>query len=687
MVSRPENRNSLLRRVEQAEATFIASLNDPEALLSFEIPWVELSTDVLNHIDTIDAATGAAAYATAARVATIVGALRDIDTKVGALDLRLDSDLGHILDTIYPGPGTQIVNHSPSSHSKINRPRHPSALETTTSSFSDRGSPILSAISAHCSWLLEHLHNPFPSASVKKELAKTLNMTPKSLEDWFSNARRKIGWIAFSKRHFQGNRSLTLDCAHRVWVEGKRQMYNEEVIRGLEEVKATAHRLYGSPDKNTAPESSCFAKEIESLEAETVAVSKSRKRRPSTCSNASEQTIVSSTSSGCPSRKRARASSEESDATCCEDQMLSLKPFKRARSVSSACSSASHESSFSSLSSDSADTVSEVSTPAMSPTHPHLPIEIFDGWMDSLSVGSPFLPHDAADKPQEKVLSLKRASPDSDSDTDTDAPSKRARLDSSQEPLPLPAANGCNTPNPKLSQSVATALAEAAPPSPTHSPTKASVDLPPTNEATITIPVQPAAAEEVDVETAKAILSQLDYSVPPPPIWDDELVESALEATLLSLASCGAGEIGSSSGLPGDIDALWANAPVLGTALPAAEENSVGPQTLQECTNEPNDTADASRIALADHCESIPLSLSLLDFDFLESLGNIAPVPSVNTETAPTCDNKLSAPLIDIAPITELDKFPFDDSERTEKLERIEQLLAEAQKLQQEVFG
>ncbi|KAL5535838.1 hypothetical protein ACEPAF_3932 [Sanghuangporus sanghuang] len=673
------------RRLEQAETSFFDSLNDYKSLFSFESAWSSLRYDLLQSRDEIDTKTGTTAYVTASRVSIVAESLSEVHTKSSALEMSLQSELGRILDSIYPGPATgpSAKSKDRSISSEQTQLHEPSTLDAPEFPASKQAGPRPTH-EAHIKWLLEHLHNPFPPAPVKKELAKTLNMTPKSLDDWFSNARRKVGWIAFSKRHFQGNRSLTLDCAHRVWVEGKGQMYNEDIVRELEEVKATAQRLYGSPDKNTAPESSCFAKEIESLEAETVAVSKSRKRRPSTCSNASEQTIVSSTSSDCPSRKRARASSEESDATCCEDQMLSLKPFKRARSVSSACSSASHESSFSSLSSDSADTVSEVSTPAMSPTHPHLPIEIFDGWMDGLSAGSPFLPHDAVDKPPEKVLSQKRASPDSDSDTDTDVPSKRARLDSSQEPLPPPAANGCNTPNPKLSRSVATALAEAAPPSPTHSPTKASVERPPTNEATITIPAPPAAAEEVDVEAAKAILSQLDYSVPPPPIWDDELVESALEATLLSLASCGAGEIGSSSGLPGDIDALWANTPVLDTALPAAEENSVGPQTLQECTNEPNDTVDASRIALADQCESIPFSLSLLDFDFLESLGNIAPVPSVNP---PTCDKKLSVPLIDIAPIPESDKFPFDDSERTEKLERIEQLLAEAQKLQQEVFG
>ncbi|KAL5519306.1 hypothetical protein ACEPAH_989 [Sanghuangporus vaninii] len=680
---------ALSRRIKQTEAEFIDCLYNPDSLSSFELPWSALTSDLLKHMDAIDAKTGAAAYATASRISIVAQSLSNVYAESSALDMSLNSELGNILNSIYPEPKTRCENRYVPSDSKQVQPQRSSAFDVTLNHAGSR----LSIGGVHCEWLIEHLHNPFPPAPKKKELAKSLSMTPKSLDDWFSNARRKIGWIAFSKRHFQGNRSLTLDCAHRVWVEGKSQMYNEEVIRELEEVKITAQRLYGSPDKTNASETSCFAKEIESLEAETVTVSRSRKRRPSTCSNASEQTIVSSASSGCPSRKRARASSGESDATCCEDQTLSLKPFKRARSVSSACSSASQETSFSTLSSDSADTVSEVSTPAMSPTHPHLPIEIFDGWIDGLSSGSPFLPHYATDKPPEKALSQKRASPDSDSDTDTDVPSKRARLGSSREPLPPPAAKDCDTPNPKLSQSVATALAEAAPPSPTHTPTKASVDLSPTNESTTIALVQPAAAEEVDVEAAKAILSQLDFSVPPPPIWDDKLVESALEATLLSLASCGAGagagagEIGSSSGLPEDIDALWAKAPVLDTALPAAGESSVGPQILQECTNEPNDATDDSRIAFADHCESMPLSLSSLDFDFLESLGNIAPVPSVNTETAPVCDNQLFAPLIDIAPIPESDRFAFDNSERTEKLERIEQLLAEAQKLQQEVFG
>ena len=83
--------------------------------------------------------------------------------------------------------------------------------------------------------------------------------------------------------------------------------------------------------------------------------------------------------------------------------------------------------------------------------------------------------------------------------------------------------------------------------------------------------------------------------------------------------------------------------------------------------------------------ESIPFSLSATDFDFLESLGNTASDPLFGDAGSPQpCAGGTSDPLVDVAPVSEL---PVVDSERAKKLERIEQLLAEAQRLQQEVFG
>ena len=87
----------------------------------------------------------------------------------------------------------------------------------------------------------------------------------------------------------------------------------------------------------------------------------------------------------------------------------------------------------------------------------------------------------------------------------------------------------------------------------------------------------------------------------------------------------------------------------------------------------------------ADGLESIPFSLSATDFDFLESLGNTTSDPLFgDAELSAPCAGGTSDPLVDVAPVSEL---PVVDSERAKKLERIEQLLAEAQRLQQEVFG
>ena len=90
-------------------------------------------------------------------------------------------------------------------------------------------------------------------------------------------------------------------------------------------------------------------------------------------------------------------------------------------------------------------------------------------------------------------------------------------------------------------------------------------------------PVEAGAAAteglDVDFESAEAILSQLDYSIPTPPTfwWDDEFLGNALEATLASLDSnsfvVGVGDTGlSCSGLPLPDD-IGGSIPFLGFGL------------------------------------------------------------------------------------------------------------------------
>lgn len=96
----------------------------------------------------------------------------------------------------------------------------------------------------HYNWVLDHIDNPYPSLPVKRHLARQAGTTIKAISEWFTQARRRIGWTSLSKRHFQGNRQLTVDCAHRIFCERDAYAaYPADLVKDFETVRFKAERL------------------------------------------------------------------------------------------------------------------------------------------------------------------------------------------------------------------------------------------------------------------------------------------------------------------------------------------------------------------------------------------------------------------------------------------------------------
>lgn len=76
--------------------------------------------------------------------------------------------------------------------------------------------PPLAAF-AH-SWLLKHLHNPYPSTSAKARIAEASGASLKAVGEWFSNVRRRIGWNSIARQYFQGDRALAVDAARNIFL-------------------------------------------------------------------------------------------------------------------------------------------------------------------------------------------------------------------------------------------------------------------------------------------------------------------------------------------------------------------------------------------------------------------------------------------------------------------------------------
>jgi hypothetical protein len=100
------------------------------------------------------------------------------------------------------------------------------------------------------SWLMNNLHNPYPSPETKQLLAHQTGKSVESVNRWFINARSRIGWTDISKNHFLGSRNDTVDGAYRAYVEDDlKNPLPSKVIFAFMKMKADAEALYSEKIK------------------------------------------------------------------------------------------------------------------------------------------------------------------------------------------------------------------------------------------------------------------------------------------------------------------------------------------------------------------------------------------------------------------------------------------------------
>ena len=67
-------------------------------------------------------------------------------------------------------------------------------------------------------WLLENLHNPYPSPDIKAQLAQAHGLSSKAIGAWFKQVRQEIGWSTLSGEIFSGSRSKTTRAASLAYI-------------------------------------------------------------------------------------------------------------------------------------------------------------------------------------------------------------------------------------------------------------------------------------------------------------------------------------------------------------------------------------------------------------------------------------------------------------------------------------
>lgn len=236
--------NDLTHRLHSAETDFLAALEDgTQMLASCTQTWSTLLDDVSTGLLTgsIHDETLSLAHSVASRVSDIARWYLDIKHGVENISARLHEDCDVMLrrmDALSLNDNAEPTSlHRDGRTSKV---RH-SATSTTSSV--ESSSP--SFISSAHEWLLDNLHNPYPTAEVKAQLAIASSCQVSSINTWFINARRRIGWTTLCRENFSNCRADMIDAAYHALVEEDPQRtLSPELRHSFVAMKVAAESIY-----------------------------------------------------------------------------------------------------------------------------------------------------------------------------------------------------------------------------------------------------------------------------------------------------------------------------------------------------------------------------------------------------------------------------------------------------------
>lgn len=240
----------LPQRLHFAESDFLAALeNGTTSLASYYQTWSKLP-DIL-HIASKTGSVGhetlSLAHSVASRILNIASCYLHVKEGEDDFSARLRVDC----DVMVQQMDALNLNAQPkSSQSDSSLDTHSLALPTTPAL--DAGSALPFPAPAY-RWLLDHLHNPYPTAEVKARIAAALSCQVASISSWFVNARRRIGWTTLCRERFSNCRADMIDAAYRALVkEDPQRALSPELRHSFVAMKVTVEGLYSLTFSRTA---------------------------------------------------------------------------------------------------------------------------------------------------------------------------------------------------------------------------------------------------------------------------------------------------------------------------------------------------------------------------------------------------------------------------------------------------
>nr|AAK17069.1 homeodomain type 1 mating protein a1-1 [Coprinopsis scobicola] len=182
--------DSVLQQLTTFQRDYFDAINvdDAAQLERFSTSWSAFNELIRSTASKLSQSTLQAIHGFASLIETISSDLLDLDAhpSTSDLDKLLEQTLQAVADE-----DTQTVSSEPQNNSGP--------------------SYILPA----AKWLYENVHAPYPSVEVRSSLAKQSGCPRKDVDNWFIDARRRIGWNDLRKRRFGNRRADILEASAR----------------------------------------------------------------------------------------------------------------------------------------------------------------------------------------------------------------------------------------------------------------------------------------------------------------------------------------------------------------------------------------------------------------------------------------------------------------------------------------
>nr|GAT48409.1 homeodomain 1 [Mycena chlorophos] len=229
---------SIHERLQRVEDDFLAlsfsnDFSSPTALAFLET-WLQLQADAEAAMDsnTLDASTVSLAHTVASKISIFTGSLLAAHAEG---DAQLETlEQAPVKERTTVKAKRRVVSPSVASGSSpVSRIRR-------------KDTSLPTYIEPAYKWLLRHLYDPYPSKTVKQDIATESECSVERVDEWFKKVRHRIGWTRVWKQEFGRQRNAMCEAAARYFHPASTEPVSPRLRSYFAEIEFNAREAYAS---------------------------------------------------------------------------------------------------------------------------------------------------------------------------------------------------------------------------------------------------------------------------------------------------------------------------------------------------------------------------------------------------------------------------------------------------------